>query len=104
VLLSFGIMFLGQRSTQTEYFDLPGRPTEEIIIAFRELGRVNGFFRFSHPFEAFLPGWLGHKRCERLDILDVGAGTGRSVKNCPPGPPSAAGNGASPTWITTRWH
>jgi SAM-dependent methyltransferase len=69
-------MFLRQRSTQTEYFDLPDRTEAEVADAFRDLNRVNSLFRFSHPFEAVLPRWLGSKNCERLDILDVGAGTG----------------------------
>ena len=69
-------MFLRQRSTQTEYFDLPDRPEAEVAVAFRDLNRVNRLFRFAHPFAAVLPQWLGRKNCERLDILDVGAGTG----------------------------
>jgi len=69
-------MFLSHRSTQTEYFDLPGRTEGEIAASFRDLNRVNSLFRFSHPFESALPGWLGRKKCERLKILDVGAGTG----------------------------
>jgi len=69
-------MFLRQRSTQLEYFDLPDRTEAEIAASFRELNRVNCLFRFSHPFESILPQWLGPKNCERLDILDVGAGTG----------------------------
>jgi SAM-dependent methyltransferase len=69
-------MFLRHRSTQAEYFDLPGRTEAEITALFHDLNRVNCFFRFSHPFEASLPRWLGRKNCERLDILDVGAGTG----------------------------
>lgn len=69
-------MFLSHRSTQTEYFDLPDRPEAEIAVSFRDLNRVNRLFRFSHPFESVLPRWLGKINCERLDILDVGAGTG----------------------------
>ncbi len=69
-------MFLRERSTQLEYFDLPDRTEAEVAAAFHELNRVNSLFRFSHPFESVLPGWLGSKTCERLDILDVGAGTG----------------------------
>ena len=69
-------MFLRQRSTQTEYFDLPDRAEAEIAAEFRELNRVNTLFRFSHPFESVLPQWLGHANCEHLKILDVGAGTG----------------------------
>jgi SAM-dependent methyltransferase len=69
-------MFLSRRSLQAEYFDLPDRSEAEVTAAFQDLNRVNCFFRFSHPFEAVLPRWLGAKKCERLDILDVGAGTG----------------------------
>lgn len=69
-------MFFRERSTQAEYFDTPGRPADEMAVAFRELDRINRLFQFSHPFVSRLPGWLGRKRCERLDILDVGAGTG----------------------------
>jgi SAM-dependent methyltransferase len=69
-------MFLRHRSTQTEYFDLPERTEAEIAASFRDLNRVNILFRFSHPFEAMLPPWLGRMNCERLEILDVGAGTG----------------------------
>ena len=69
-------MFLSQRSTQAEYFDLPDRTEAEVAASFRDLNRVNSLFRFTHPFEAVLPGWLGGKICERLNILDVGAGTG----------------------------
>jgi SAM-dependent methyltransferase len=69
-------MFLRQRSTQIEYFDLPDRTEAEIALSFRDLNRVNSLFRFTHPFESVLPGWLGRKNCGRLNILDVGAGTG----------------------------
>ena len=69
-------MFLRQRSTQTEYFDLPDRTEAEIAASFRDLNRVNALFRFSHPFETTLPQWLGRAHCEQLNILDVGAGTG----------------------------
>ena len=44
--------------------------------AFRELDRINKLFKFSHPFASRLPPWLGKERCERMEILDVGAGTG----------------------------
>jgi SAM-dependent methyltransferase len=69
-------MFLRHRSMQAEFFDLPGRGEAETTTAFRELDRINRFFAFAHPFESVLPNWLGPKACERLDILDVGAGTG----------------------------
>ena len=72
----FDTMFLRQRSMQPEHLDLPGCTEAEIAASFRELNRVNRLFRFAHPFETALPQWLGKTNCERLDILDVGAGTG----------------------------
>lgn len=69
-------MFLRHRSTQAEYFDRADRPEVAIADSFRDLNRINRLFRFSHPFEAVLPRWLGPNNCERLEILDVGAGTG----------------------------
>lgn len=69
-------MFFGRRSTQAESFDLPGRPESEIAAGFRDLDRLNDAFCFAKPFEAILPEWLGRQRCARLDILDLGAGTG----------------------------
>lgn len=69
-------MFLGRRSAQAEYFDLPGRPASEVEAEFRDLDRINRFFQFARPFQEKLPGWFGPERCRRLDILDVGAGTG----------------------------
>ena len=72
----FESMFFRHRSTQAEYFDAPGRPEVEMAEGYRELDRVNQFFRFSLPFARHLPRWLGKERCRRLEILDVGAGTG----------------------------
>ena len=69
-------MFFRQRSTEPEHLDAPERTADETSVAFRELDRVNRFYKFSHPFVSSLPSWLGRKRCERLEILDVGAGTG----------------------------
>jgi ubiquinone/menaquinone biosynthesis C-methylase UbiE len=69
-------MFFGRRSAQAEYFDLPGRDPSEIANDFRDLDRVNRFFQFARPFQEKLPAWLGSERCSRLDVLDVGAGTG----------------------------
>jgi 2-polyprenyl-3-methyl-5-hydroxy-6-metoxy-1,4-benzoquinol methylase len=69
-------MFFRERSTQAEYFDAPERSATERLAAFRELDRINQFFRFDHPFVSRLPSWLGEARCASLEILDVGAGTG----------------------------
>lgn len=69
-------MFLEHRSEQAEYFDLPGRTASEIKAEFHDLDRINRFFQFARPFQEKLPTWLGPDRCARLDILDVGAGTG----------------------------
>lgn len=76
MLRIFDTMFLRHRSTQAEYFDLPDRPEVEVAASFRDLNRINSLFRFAHPFAAVLPQWLGSTNCERLNILDVGAGTG----------------------------
>lgn len=73
-------MFFRERSTQAESFDAPDRPADETLAAFRDLDRVNRFYRFSHPFTSRLPAWLGEARCRRLEILDVGAGTGQLGK------------------------
>lgn len=69
-------MFFVRRSKQAEYFDLPGRPEPEMLEEFRDLDRLNRYFLFSRPFEEMLPRLLGNDRCARLDVLDVGAGTG----------------------------
>jgi len=69
-------MFFRRRSTQAEYFDLPNRQESETIAAFRDLDRLNLAFRFELPFQMTLPRWLGPARCERLELLDLGAGTG----------------------------
>jgi len=69
-------MFFRRRSTQAEYFDLPGRSESKIFAGFQDLDRLNDKYLFERPFEELLPRWLGSKRCERLEILDVGAGTG----------------------------
>jgi len=61
---------------QAEYFDELDRPVAETDIAFRELDRLNHFFRFHHAFMSRLPGWLGPDKCRQLNVLDVGAGTG----------------------------
>lgn len=69
-------MFLSKRSMQAEYFDSPDCTEAEIAASFHELNRINTLFRFTHPFESALPHWLGVENCKKLNILDVGAGTG----------------------------
>lgn len=69
-------MFLSERSTQAEYFDSTDRSPEEIAEGYRQLGRVNRIFKFSHPFELVIPRCLGAERCAQLRILDLGAGDG----------------------------
>lgn len=69
-------MFFHRRSAQAEFFDLPGRSEAETLAAFRDLDHLNGVFLSAKPFEEVLPKWLGNERCTRLDILDLGAGTG----------------------------
>ena len=74
-------MFFRRRSAQAEYFDLPDRSESETIAAFRDLDHLNHTFQFAKAFEASIPEWLGHKRCERLEVLDLGAGTGLLSKH-----------------------
>ncbi|MBU6399772.1 MAG: methyltransferase domain-containing protein [Verrucomicrobia bacterium] len=66
-----------QRSAQAENFDQLARRQSETLLAFRDLDRLNAVFRHSDPFRVTLPRWLGPARCERLEILDLGAGTAR---------------------------
>jgi SAM-dependent methyltransferase len=72
----FESMFFPERSAQAEYFDAPAFSVAERTAALRELDRINRLCQFSHPFVSRLPAWLGQPRCERLEILDVGAGSG----------------------------
>lgn|SRR4051794_10908514 len=69
-------MFLSERITQAEYSDSPDRSPTQIAQDFRQLGRVNALFKFSHPFEHLIPRSLGLERCRNLTILDLGAGDG----------------------------
>ena len=66
-------MFFARRSTQEELLDSTDMADPNVVHAFRELDRLNRFFRFSHVFETSLPAWLGPRFCGRLDILDGGA-------------------------------
>ncbi len=70
-------MFLSQRSTQAEYFDLPDRGLAEVAEGYRLLNRVNRILHNGEPFRRLLPGWLGEERCRRLSFLDLGAGNGQ---------------------------
>jgi ubiquinone/menaquinone biosynthesis C-methylase UbiE len=69
-------MFFRWRSTQAEYFERPQRSEAEIVQFFHDLDRLNRLFLFSRPFMDTLPHWLGREGCKRLEILDIGAGTG----------------------------
>ena len=69
-------MFLRERSTQAESFDAPDRTAAEVAESYGHLARLNRFFFFSHPFVLVLPRLLGHERCQKLSLLDVGAGDG----------------------------
>ncbi len=68
-------MFLNQRTTQAEYFDLP-RPHPEIAAFYSSLARANRTFQFADPFQQLLPGLVGSEHCRHLTLLDVGAGDG----------------------------
>jgi len=74
-------MFLNDRSMQAEYFDLPGQAVAETALSYRELDRINRIFQFSHPFVSQLPRWLGREKCKKLEILDIGAGSGLLGRN-----------------------
>jgi hypothetical protein len=69
-------MFFGRRSTQAEYLDTPGRSSAGIAADYRQLGRVNRLFKFSHPFRWVLTRRLEPSRCRELKLLDAGAGDG----------------------------
>jgi ubiquinone/menaquinone biosynthesis C-methylase UbiE len=69
-------MFLRRRATQAEYFDAEDRSPLEVAADYQQLARVNRLFMFSQPFERLLPRWLGEPRCQRLRLLDLGAGDG----------------------------
>lgn len=68
-------MFLGRRSTQTEYFDAE-RSEAELAEFFRALNRINRLFVFAEPFQRWLPQLLGTSTCRTASILDLGAGDG----------------------------
>ena len=69
-------MLLRKRATQSEHLDDPARSPEEFRAAYAELARVNRLFRLDDPYTRVLAGWLGHRHCERLTVLDLGAGDG----------------------------
>ena len=65
-----------RRSAEPEHFDNPANSHVEMAALHRQLGRLNRFFRFARPFQLFLPPLIGAEQCRRLEVLDVGAGTG----------------------------
>jgi SAM-dependent methyltransferase len=69
-------MFFPRRATQVEYFDSPGRTRAETAEGYALLARVNRLFHFAEPFQRLLPKFIGLNHCERLSILDLGAGDG----------------------------
>lgn len=68
-------MFFSRRSMQAEYFDAE-RPEGELCEFYRALNAVNRRFGFAHPFKHWVPTLLQGKACDKLEILDVGAGDG----------------------------
>jgi ubiquinone/menaquinone biosynthesis C-methylase UbiE len=67
---------LCKRATEPEHFDDPARTPEEVADAYRQLERVNRLFFMHDPYTRVMAKWLGHQNCQRLSILDVGAGDG----------------------------
>ena len=74
-------MLLSMRATQTEHFDTPDRSVAEIRAGFELLGRINRLVRFDWPFQRLIPHWLGEANCQRLTLLDVGAGDGSLARS-----------------------
>lgn len=69
-------MFFPQRATQAEYFDAPDRSLKELALGYRQLDRVNRWFRLSDAYKDRMAQWLGGDRVTQLNILDLGAGNG----------------------------
>lgn len=67
-------MLLEQRATEPENLDLPGRTLEIVREDYEQLARVNRIFRFAEPFQRLIPATLGAAQCERMSVLDLGAG------------------------------
>ena len=67
---------LARRSAEPEHFDDPATSDADLAVMHRQLVRLNRLFRFARPFQLFLPSLLGPDRCQHLELLDVGAGTG----------------------------
>ena len=65
-----------RRTTQAEYFDAPDRSVEDVAEGYRLLGRINRIFRFADPFQKLIPSRFGPENCQRLSLLDLGAGDG----------------------------
>ena len=70
-------MFLRRRAKQAEYFDGADRTPEEIRAHYASLERMNRLTRFERPFRVWIPKLLGSDACNRLKILDLGAGSGQ---------------------------
>ncbi len=68
-------MFLSQRATEAEYFDLP-RPHPELAQFYSSRARVNRTFLAADPVQQHRPGLVGDENCRRLTLLDIGAGDG----------------------------
>ena len=69
-------MFLHDRSSQTEYLDAPERTATELEEHYAWLNRINRLTRFERPFRIWIPRLMGDMQCQRLEVLDVGAGEG----------------------------
>jgi 2-polyprenyl-3-methyl-5-hydroxy-6-metoxy-1,4-benzoquinol methylase len=67
---------LTRRSAEPEHLDNPANSERELAALHRQLRRLNRLFRFARPFQLFLPTLLGSQRCQNLELLDIGAGTG----------------------------
>jgi 2-polyprenyl-3-methyl-5-hydroxy-6-metoxy-1,4-benzoquinol methylase len=69
-------MFLKRRALQAEYFDELERPEADLLEGYRLLGCFNRLFLLSRSFTTLIPHFLGHEKCRKLSMLDLGAGDG----------------------------
>ncbi len=69
-------MFLVRRASQPEYFDAPERTEREVQEHYAWLSRINRLTHFDRPFRHWLPKLLGVSHCQKLELLDLGAGDG----------------------------